>query len=147
MKRFRVWEEDLYQHIMVPVDLEHIDSLQKALKTAALLSNNFDSDVCYVGVTTETPSSIAHNPDEYESKLAAFARKQADEHGIRVTHKTFANPDPSTELNKVLLDAISQTGADLVVMASHVPGFASILSPSHGGNIAAHATVSVFIVR
>jgi nucleotide-binding universal stress UspA family protein len=46
-----------------------------------------------------------------------------------------------------LLSAINDAGADLVVMASHVPGLTEYVWPSHGGKIASHSTASVFVIR
>jgi nucleotide-binding universal stress UspA family protein len=45
------------------------------------------------------------------------------------------------------MKAIDKIGADLVVMASHKPGFLEHIFSSHGGYIAQHATCSVFVVR
>ena len=45
------------------------------------------------------------------------------------------------------VEAVHETGADLVVMASHIPGIADAIWPSHGGRLASHADVSVFVVR
>ena len=41
----------------------------------------------------------------------------------------------------------ASVGADLVIMASHVPGMLEHIFSSHGGYIAQHAKVSVFVVR
>lgn len=53
------------------------------------------------------------------------------------------------ELDDRLLEAIRDTGADLVVMASHPPGIGDKLHIIHsnGANIVKHSNVSVFIVR
>jgi nucleotide-binding universal stress UspA family protein len=132
---------------MVPVDLEHTDGLKKSLDTAAKLGKFYQIPVCYVGVTTETPSSIAHNPQEFAEKLGKFGRSQAEAYGHQVVTKSYASHDPSIDLNDVLLAALKETGADLVVMASHVPGLADYVWPSHGGKIASHSAASVFLVR
>ena len=57
--------------------------------------------------------------------------------------------DPAVELDNKLLDTIESTGADLVVMASHLPGLADKLHilRSNAGTIASKAKVSVFVVR
>ena len=38
-------------------------------------------------------------------------------------------------------------GADLVVMATHVPNLTDYIWASHGGHLASHAKASVFLVR
>ncbi len=137
----------MYKKIMTPVDLEHVDKLEKALKTAADLSNYYKIPVCYVGITATAPSSIAHNPQEYNQKLSDFASQQAQAHGHQTEAKSYASHDPSTDLDGTLIAAIGDTDADLVVMASHVPGLVEYLWPSHGGRIASHSGASVFLVR
>jgi nucleotide-binding universal stress UspA family protein len=137
----------MYKKIMVPVDLAHTDKLAKALDTAADLANHFQIPVCYVGITTETPSSLAHTPSEYASKLETFAKQQSQEHGHKAIAKSYASHDPTTDLDNTLLTAVKEVDADLVVMASHVPGLIEHVWPSHGGKIASHSNASVFLVR
>jgi nucleotide-binding universal stress UspA family protein len=58
-------------------------------------------------------------------------------------------PTRRIDVDKVLLStAVVESGAvDLVVMQSHVPGISDYLWGSHGGHLAAHADISVFVVR
>lgn len=137
----------MYKHIMVPVDLEHPKSLEKAINTAATLAKNDQANVCFVGITAETPTAIAHNADEYKQVLQKFAEEQAQAHGVQTSSRTYPSHDPATEINKLILQAIDDTETDLVVMASHVPTFAALFDHSHGSNVATHAKTSVFIVR
>ncbi|NND41526.1 MAG: universal stress protein, partial [Silicimonas sp.] len=55
--------------------------------------------------------------------------------------------DPTTEVDDALVRAIDETGADLVVMASHVPNVMDHIWPSKGGKQAQHAKCSVMVVR
>lgn len=137
----------MYKQILVPVDLTHVERLPKALQTAADLAKHYDAPVRYVGVTPETPSPVAHNPAEYAKKLEAFGKEQADKHGISVSTKSYPSTDPAIDINKTLLQAVADAGADLVVMASHIPNVTDYLWPSHGGSVATHSEASVFIVR
>lgn len=137
----------MYNKIMVPVDLAHVDKLDKALSTAAELARKYAAPVVYVGVSSEQPGSVAHTPEEYASKLEAFAGKQAESHGIDAQSAAYVAHDPAVELNDKLLQAREETGADLVVMASHVPGLPEHIFSSHAGYVASHAPVSVFVIR
>jgi nucleotide-binding universal stress UspA family protein len=137
----------LFRKILVPVDLAHKDQLKKALQAAADLSKHYDAPVVYVGVTTETPSSVAHTPAEFAEKLEAFGKAEAETHGHKVETKAVASPDPAIDTNDTLMELIEETGADLVVMASHVPNVTDYVWPSHGGTIASHSDASVFVVR
>ena len=137
----------MFRHIMVPVDLAHVETLGHALDTAADLAAHWGAKVTYVGVGTSTPGKVAHNPGEFAEKLAAFAAAQAVAHDIEAgSHPTIAH-DPTTEVDDALLRAVDETGADLVVMQSHIPGLIDYVWPSNGGKIAGHSKASVLVVR
>ena len=137
----------MFKKIMAPFDLAHQESLQKALQCTADLAKHYDAEVVYVGVTAPTPSKTAHTPAEYATKLDAFAQTQATEHGITASASTVISHDPTTDVDDALLKATSDTGADLVVMASHIPTLMDYVWPSNGGKIAEHANCSVMVVR
>lgn len=132
---------------MAPVDLAHADKLGRALQVAADLADRYGAEVCYVAVTAPTPGALAHNPSEFAARLDDFAQAQAARHGHTATSHSVVSHDPAVDLDDSLLKACDDTGADLVVMASHVPGVVDFLFPSHGGRIATHAEVSVMVVR
>ncbi|MCF3972322.1 universal stress protein [Paracoccus salsus] len=137
----------MFKKILVPVDLGHLDRLQKALAVAAAEAGHHAASVVYMGVTEETPGAVAHNPKEYEAKLADFAAEQAKAHGITAEGLAVVSTDPAAEINKLILKAVKDTGADLVVMASHPPRMLDWILPSHGGHVAEHAEISVFVIR
>lgn len=137
----------MYKSILVPVDLQHADRLEKGLKTAADLAKHYRIPVCYVGVTAAAPGPVAHNPQEYAGKLEAFGKAQADKHGIEASAKMYVCHDPAVDLGPTLMQAIVDVGADVVVMASHVPGLPEHIFATNAGYLANHAKVSVFVIR
>ncbi len=137
----------MYQTIMSPVDLAHADKLTHALDVAGDLARHWGAKVVYVGVSAATPGALAHTPEEYRRKLEEFAAEQAKRLGVEAAAHPVITHDPSVDLDPALLKAVSETGADLVVMASHIPNVADRLWPSNGGTIAARAAVSVMVVR
>lgn len=137
----------MFKKIMVPVDLAHQGDLQKALTCAADLAGHYGAKIVYVGVTSTAPGQLAHNPAEFGQKLEAFAKSQAEAHGITAEARAYPSHDPTVDTDKTLLNAIHELGADLVVMASHVPGVTDYLWAGHGATISAHSDVSVFLVR
>ncbi|EAQ13569.1 MULTISPECIES: universal stress protein [Maritimibacter] len=137
----------MFKHIMAPVDLGHLEGLEHALKVTADLAKLYDCDVTYVAVGASTPGSLGHNPEEFAQKLGEFAASQGELHGVRTKHHAMTSHDPTTEMDDALLKAVDETGADLVVMQSHVPGLMDYIWPSNGGKIAGHAKVSVMVVR
>lgn len=137
----------MFSTIMVPVDLRQRETLGKAVELACSMARAHAAEVCFVSVSGEVPSEIARSSGDYGEKLQAFAERKAAEHGIRTRAHNLGSPDPEAEVDRKLLDAIEKVGADLVVMASHHPGLMDYIFSSHGGYIAAHAPVSVFVVR
>jgi len=137
----------MFKKIMTPVDLSHQGDLQKALAVTADLAKHYGASVVFVGATSSTPSSTAHTPEEYRKKLEAFAKDQSEAHGFEASADMVIAHDPTTDVDDVLLKAVRETGADIVVMQSHMPNILDYVWPSNGGKIAEHAKVSVFVVR
>lgn len=139
----------MYSKILVPVDLAHTDKMPKALNTAIDIAKHYSATVCYITVTNTAPGAAAHNPEELAEKLEVFAEEQGKAHGIRATSKVLSTADTAVELDDKLLEAIKETGADLVIMASHPPGIGDRLHILHSNaaNIVKHSDISVFVVR
>ena len=132
---------------MAPVDLRHPDDIAPALEIADQLARNNGASLVYVGVASSAPGELGHNPEEFAEKLKAFAARHAEKSGLTIETEPVVTHDPAVDMNHHLLDAIKATGADLVVMQTHRPGWLDHWFSSHGGYVAAHAPVSVFLVR
>lgn len=137
----------MFKKIMIPVDLEHTDRLSKARDVAADLAKSHGSTLCFVAVTAATPGRLARTPEEFRGKLAEFAEREGASHGVAVESRAYVTHDPTSDLDKTLEEAVRDTGADLVVVGSHHPNLMDRVWSSHGGGLAAHADVSVFVVR
>jgi nucleotide-binding universal stress UspA family protein len=138
----------MYRRIMVPVDLAHVERLDKAITTATDLAKHYDIPICFVGVTAETPTEVAHTPGEFAEKLRAFGAAQSKRHnGLEIETAAYPSHDPAVDLDKTLIAAAKDKGADLIVMASHVPGLPEHIFASNAGAVAAHSGISVFVVR
>lgn len=137
----------MYKQIMAPVDLSHLERLEKALATAADLSKHYNVPICYVGVTAAQPGQVAHTPEEFKKKLEEFGKEEAAKRGVTATTMAYTSHDPSVDLDDILMKAIEDTNADLVVMGSHVPGLPEHIFASNAGYLANHAKVSVFVIR
>ncbi|RRQ22881.1 universal stress protein [Thiohalobacter thiocyanaticus] len=137
----------MFNRIMVPVDLAHLNALEKSLTVAADLARHYEAALCYVGVTTSQPSAVARTPEEYEQKLRAFAHEHAPDNGHEPTARVYNSHDPVTDLDDILVQAIEDADADLVVMATHLPKHLDAIMPANGSKIAAHTGASVFLVR
>ena len=137
----------MYKKIMVPVDLAHVERLEKAITTATDLAKHYGATICFVGVTAETPTEVAHTPKEFAEKLKAFGVAQSKQHNLDIDTAAYPSHDPAVDLDNTLIAAAKDHGADLIVMASHVPGLREHIFASHAGTVASHAGVSVFVIR
>ena len=137
----------MFQRIMAPVDLAHLDKLERALEVTAEEARHHNAAVTFVSVTAAAPGPLAHNPEEFRAKLQDFATAQGEARGITASAHMVVSHDPATDVDDALLAAIDDIDADLVIMASHKPGAAEYFWPSNGGKIASHSGASVLLVR
>ena len=137
----------MYSNIMIPVDLRHIDQMEKALTVAVDIANLYGAKAHIVGVTASSPTEVARTPAKFAEKLAAFAAERSKAFGITFTPHSEIGHDVAVDLDDVLARSAEAIGIDLIVMASHVPGFAEHLFASNAGYLASHASMSVLVVR
>lgn len=137
----------MFTKIMTPVDLAHTDRMGKALRVAGDLARTHGAELWLVGVTTPTPNAMAHSPQEFAQKLEAYAASLADDLGLTPGTHVLVSHDPSTQMDRELEKLVGQIGADLVVMATHLPNVADYIWSGHGAHMAAHSDASVFLVR
>jgi len=132
---------------MVPVDLAEKASLTKAVEVAAGLARLYKARITLVSVSGGLQAKVSHSHEEYGRLLSLFADEIAQAHGIEVASINYSVPDPSVEVDQQLMRAIDDLDVDLAVMASHQPGWVEYVVNSHGGKLARHAPISVFVVR
>ena len=137
----------MYSKILVPVDLAHIDKLEKALETAANFAKAEKAELLVAGVTTSQPSMVALTPEEFHQELEDFAVTTSKRYGVEFLPLALFSHDPERDLDDVLMRVIEEEGVDLVVMASHIPGLIDHIFASNAGYLASHSGASVFVVR
>jgi nucleotide-binding universal stress UspA family protein len=137
----------MFERIMVPVDLAEKESWAHGVAIACDLAQLYGAQLTLVSVSGGLQGKVSHSSEEYGRRLALYADEIAAARGVEVGSRSYDVPDPSVEVDQKLIEAIGDLQADLVVMASHRPGWVEYLVNSHGGRMARHAPVSVFIVR
>ncbi len=137
----------MYKNIMVPVDLAHESRLEKALATAADLGRHYGAEIHLVGVTGVQPGAVAHTPEEYKRILDEFADRLSRDKGVGFHAHAEVSHDTAVELDKIIERKSEEIGVDLVIMASHVPGFVDHFVRSNAGYLVEHSKISVFVVR
>lgn len=138
----------MYSRILVPVDLDNADKLTKALDLAGKTAKDHDADIVYVDVVDAIPTTSARTQGERAAdRLAKFASDQAKRHGIRASGEIALRGDLHLNVGSDIVRTAGETGCDLIIMASHVPGFKDHIISSNAGYVASHAPISVYVVR
>ncbi len=137
----------MYTNIMVPVDMAEKHNWTTGIMVACDLAEHYGAKITLVSVSGGLQGNVSHSTEEYGRRLDNYAREIASKYHVDVASLNYTVPDPSVEVDRKLMQAIGDLHADLVVMASHQPGWTEHLINSHGGRMASHAPISVFIVR
>lgn len=137
----------MFEKIMIPVDLVHLDRLNRCFEIAATLARADSAEVVCVGILDNPLSSPTRDSRDQMARLEAFASEFGSSTGVKATAFPVFSGDPEIELGSALLKAIDDTGSDAVVVASHISGWGKHIFRSNAGYVACHAAVSVFVVR
>jgi len=138
----------VYKRIMVPVDLENAEQLGKALDLAGATAKDSNAEVVYVDVVDAVPTTSARTEGQrIADRLRDFASAQAARHGIKTKDHVALRGDLHLNVGSDIIKAATQANCDLIVMASHVPGFKEHILSSNAGYVASHAPMSVYVVR
>jgi len=137
----------MFKNIMIPVDMQHTDRESRVFEIAATLAKLGGGTLHIVHVGAYPPSQDGKNVAEQEQILENFAREVSVAQKVPVEAKNIVAHDPAAEMNTQLMAATKSTNADLVVVGSHVPGMGDYFFTSHGGYLAEHSEISVFVVR
>ena len=137
----------MFTRIMIPVDLAHAEQMGAALAVGADLAKHFGAEAHLVGVTQSAPTEVARTPEAFDAKLEEYARAQSAALGVTFAARSEVSHDIVVDLSDSLTRAAEAIGADLVVMASHKPGLVEHVIGSNAGHFAAHASMSVLILR
>ena len=138
----------MYSRILVPVDLNHVEKLTKALDLAGRTAKESDAEVVYVDVVDAVPTISARTEgDRLAERLKVFVANQAKKYGIQTIDHVALRSDLHLNVGSDLIKAAKEADCDLIVMASHMPGFKDHILSSNAGYVASHAPMTVYVVR
>ena len=134
----------MYETILVPVDLSHLEEGSKALEIARQMAGG-QARIVALYVEGDIPKFIANQiPEGVREEHIAAARAElssrADEVGAE---SEIRSGHPST----VILEYAKEIGADLIIIASHRPGVQDYLLGSTAARVVRHAECSVLVDR
>ena len=141
----------MYKNILLPVDLNSMDSQLKAVRTAIELARSFGADLHVLTVVPDFGMSIVGTffPEGYEQQALERAKETLRD----FVEKNFPGDLPALHLvgqgsaHQEILRIARESGADLIVMASHQPELQDYLLGPTAAHVVRHTSCSVMIVR
>lgn len=140
----------MYKSILVPVDLAEAPLATPAINAAVTFAKSTGGHVRLIYVRSLMPVTyMEFVPADFDSEQQADAQKKLDSVALMVD---LPREQVSTKvvLGSVHTETLREAeswGADLVVVWSHKPGFASYLLGSNAATIVRHSKCSVLVVR
>ncbi|MCK0148916.1 universal stress protein [Marivita sp. S6314] len=138
----------MYSRILVPVDMDNTDKLTKAITLAIDTAKTNSAALIFVDVVDAVPTtSRTTEGEKMADRLTAFADDLGKTHGVDISAHVALRSDLHLNVGADIITAAKDTGCDLIVMASHMPGMKDYFLSSNAGHVASHAPVSVYVVR
>jgi nucleotide-binding universal stress UspA family protein len=141
----------MYKEILLPIDLNSIDSQGKAVETAISLAQAFGSRVHVQTIVPDfgLPLVASYFPEGFESKALENANQALHD----FVKRSFP-PDVTVQhivshgsIYQEILHCAKEVGAELIVMASHRPDIEDYLIGPNASRVTRHADCSVLVVR
>lgn len=141
----------MFRNILLPIDIEHPESWEKALPMAVELTGT-EGTLHLLGIVHDIGSAWVAGalPRDFEaqslqnmkSSLNAFAAERLPGNMRVKTHVGHGH------VAEHILKAAATIGADLIVIAAHHPDdLRTLLIGSNSGKVVRHATIPVLTVR
>jgi nucleotide-binding universal stress UspA family protein len=138
----------MYSRILVPVDLDNVEKLSKALNLAGQTAQANHAEVVYVDVVDAVPTISARTEgDRMAARLEDFVAAQAKQYHIKANDHVALRGDLHLNVGADIIRAAKEADCDLIVMASHLPGIKDHIFSSNAGYVASHAPMSVYVIR
>jgi len=141
----------MFNSVLLPIDLTHHESWDKALPMALKLAGD-TGELHILGIMHEigSPMIAGYLPDGFEKEalnglekaLETFAAEKLPA-GARVKVHVGHGHVPET-----ILSVAAKTAADLIIMSSHPPNeLKTLLVGSNADKVVRHAPIPVLVVR
>lgn len=136
----------MYKSIIVPIDLSHVERAAHMLEAAKLLGGA-DAKIYVLNVFDDVPGYVAAElPADIIENSKNASKKRLDE----IVSEIGVNAEAVIRTGQAargILDLAEDKKADLIVIASHKPGFQDYLLGSTASRVVRHAACPVFVIR
>jgi nucleotide-binding universal stress UspA family protein len=136
----------MYKRIIVPIEIGGLDRGEKALRKASTLLEK-GGEIILLNVVEDVPTYVAidlppelrqNAIDDAEQKLGMLIRTSGIPAMIEIGHGRPAHS---------ILAAAEAHGADLIIVASHIPDFSNYFIGATADRVVRHAKCSVLVDR
>src|SRR5436853_200905 len=143
-------EAQMFNSILVPIDLADTDLAKPAIATAATLSQTWNGTVRILNILPMTPVMLAEyvhadfdtqQRQTPEEALAIVARES------RIEASRISTAVRQGGIYHEILEEAAAIKADLIVMTSHRPAMRTYFLGSNAGHVERYANCSVLVVR
>lgn len=138
-----------FEKILVPVDLGQQSSWQEALPTAVDQAQHAGGELHIVTVVPEEPPQLAWLPDDYSTKMIAYAKEQLAkliETNIPKQMSAQQHVRQGTVYSEIV-ELAKEIDVDLIIMASHRPELKDYLLGPNAARVVRHADCPVLVLR
>jgi len=139
----------MFKKVLLPIDINHPESWEKALPLALECAGDA-GEVHLLGIVHDLGANVVTSflPEDFERKamerLKAQLTQFADEN---LKGRGHAHVGHGSVAQTILRQA-GELGADLIVIASHMPNdFQTLLVGSNADRVVRHAEIPVLVVR
>lgn len=136
----------MYKSVIIPVDLSHSERIQPMLSAARMLAAE-DAEILLLNVIEDIPAYVRSQVpqsirDERDEEVRENLKKIARDNGLSENIAIRTGNAPGE-----ILAAAKDKKADLIVIASHKPGFGDFLLGSTAARVVRHSACTVHVVR
>jgi len=141
----------MYKSILLPVDLGHPSSWEKAAPVAVDLARQNGARIHVLTVVPDYGMPVVGSffPQDFEKnalassseELQKLVARQIPDDLLAATHALHGT------IYKEIIAVANARGCDLIVLASHRPAMSDYLLGPNAARVVRHATQSVFVVR
>ncbi|MDC1287182.1 universal stress protein [Gammaproteobacteria bacterium] len=141
----------MYKSILLPIDLGHKSSWEKAIPVAVALAKQHGAKIHVLTIIPDYGNSVvaSYFPKDFEEKARSSSEvelnKLVAEH---IPGDVLAEAHVGRgSIYKEIMTAADSQGCDLIVLASHRPEMSDYLLGPNAARVVRHASQSVFVVR
>jgi len=135
----------MYHNILVPVVFDGEHDRSASIKLAGILATP-NAKITFLHVIEKIPSyATSYIPEDLQKELRVALHQAMDDMASHIPGATGEIVDGHS--GRTILDYANEHGTDLIIIASHRPGFQDLLLGSTASHVVRHAACAVHVIR